>query len=41
MEGAGVEKNVVYCVPSKQASYVALWDSSLGREEDVFCSECL
>ena len=39
LEGEGAEENV-YCVPSEWAGYVALWDSSLGREENVFCSDC-
>ena len=41
LKGEGMEENVVYSVPSKRASYVALWNSSLCREEDVLCSECL
>ena len=41
LEGECAEENVVYCVPSKRASYIALRDSSLFREEDVFCSKCL
>ena len=38
LEGEGTKKNVVYSVPSKRASYVALWNSSLCREEDVLCA---
>ena len=38
LEGEGAEENVVYCIPSKRTGYIALRDSSLGREEDVFRS---
>ena len=38
LEGEGTEENVVYCIPSKRAGYVALWNSPLCREEDVLCS---
>ena len=41
LEGEGAEENVVYCIPSKRASYITLGDSSLSREEDVFCFKCL
>jgi hypothetical protein len=41
LEGEGAEENVVHCIPSKWAGYISLGDSSLGREEDVFCSKCL
>ena len=41
LEGEGTEENVVYCIPSKRAGYISLGDSSLSREEDVFCSKCL
>ena len=32
LQGEGTEENVVYCIPPKRASYVALWDSSFSRE---------
>ena len=41
MEGEGTEENVMYRVPSERAGYVALWDSSFRREEDVVCPKCL
>ena len=40
LKDEGKEENVVYCIPSKRAGYVALGDSSLGQEEDVLCSQC-
>ena len=39
--GEGTEENVIYCVPSERAYYIALGDPSLSREEDIFCSKCL
>jgi hypothetical protein len=41
LEGEGSEEYVIYGVPAERAGYVALWDSSFRREEDVVCPKCL
>jgi hypothetical protein len=41
LEGEGTEEDVIYGIPSERAGYVALWNSSFRREEDVVSPKCL